>query len=93
MKLVSVLVPHAHADEVYNAIEKLHGEKVFGLCSLLGRDNVLISGKCTPKYLQTMLDGLHDMDVGVKFGSIDVVELQTTIPQVRKEPKKKREYK
>eukprot|EP01134_Creolimax_fragrantissima_P007861 CFRG7861T1 len=93
MKLVQVLVPHAQADKVYNSVAEQNGDMIFGLCSLLGQDNVLISCKCTAKYLQTMLNGLHGMDVGVKFGSVDVIELQTTIPQVKKEPKKKREYK
>ena len=79
-KQVQVTVPLEFQDRILQALT-VHSH-VHALESFPGKRSTLIIFKCLGKRLQDVLNLLHDLEVGVSFGTVDILELQSTIPRI-----------
>mmetsp|Transcript_33673 Transcript_33673/g.84537 ORF Transcript_33673/g.84537 Transcript_33673/m.84537 type:complete len:399 (-) Transcript_33673:149-1345(-) len=93
VRQVQVQVPLMHSDTVLATLKK-HPD-VISLSRFRGDFNILIIFKCFEKKSSSIFAALAEVGVGERFGCIDIIELQSTIPILRKrEPPtgKKRTY-
>lgn len=79
-KQIQITVPLELEDRVLQPL-RTHSH-VHALHSFPGKKSTLIIFKCLTRRLQDVLNLLHDLGVGEFFGSIDILELQSTIPRI-----------